>query len=309
MAAARWSPRCWRRSAGSRACAPAEPGEFTRRAFENGRIDLAEAEGLADLLEAETEVAAPRRAWRWRAARSAARSRPGRRGCSRLAAAGRGGARFLRRGRCARRCRADFGARVARAWRASWRRGSPGRRAERLRDGVRVVIAGPPNAGKSSLLNALAGRDAAITSAIPGTTRDLIEAPTAIGGMPFLLIDTAGPARAGDEVETIGVARAQALGRGGRHRALARRAGRGAASGAILRPLQGRSRPARGAEADVSVSAMTGEGLDGADSTADSPFSRAAARPRARSRSTPATAPRSPRPRPPCARPKRPPTC
>ena len=69
--------------------------------------------------------------------------------------------------------------------------------AERLKDGVRVVIAGPPNAGKSSLLNALVGREAAIISAIAGTTRDLVEAPTAIGGMPFLLIDTAGLRDAG----------------------------------------------------------------------------------------------------------------
>jgi tRNA modification GTPase len=64
--------------------------------------------------------------------------------------------------------------------------------------------------GKSSLLNALIGRDAAITSAIPGTTRDLIEAPTAIGGVPFLLIDTAGLRESGDPVESIGVARAKA---------------------------------------------------------------------------------------------------
>jgi tRNA modification GTPase len=72
-----------------------------------------------------------------------------------------------------------------------------------------VVIAGPPNAGKSTLLNALAGRDAAITSSIPGTTRDLVEAPTALGGVPFLLIDTAGLRESADEIEAIGVARAE----------------------------------------------------------------------------------------------------
>jgi tRNA modification GTPase len=82
--------------------------------------------------------------------------------------------------------------------------------AERLRDGLRVVIAGPPNAGKSSLLNWLAGRQAAITSAIAGTTRDLVEAPTAIGGTPFLLVDTAGLRESRDEVEAIGVDRARA---------------------------------------------------------------------------------------------------
>jgi len=82
--------------------------------------------------------------------------------------------------------------------------------AERLRDGVRVVIAGPPNSGKSSLLNWLAGRQASITSSIAGTTRDLVEAPTGIGGTPFLLVDTAGLREAEDEVERIGVDRARA---------------------------------------------------------------------------------------------------
>ncbi|NWN33399.1 GTP-binding protein, partial [Klebsiella michiganensis] len=82
---------------------------------------------------------------------------------------------------------------------------------ERLRDGIRVVLAGPPNAGKSSLLNVLAGRDAAIVSPISGTTRDRIEAPIVRGGIAWLLIDTAGLAASpGDEIEAIGIARAQA---------------------------------------------------------------------------------------------------
>jgi tRNA modification GTPase len=81
--------------------------------------------------------------------------------------------------------------------------------AERLRDGVRVVITGPPNSGKSSLLNWLAGRQAAITSAIAGTTRDLVEAPTGIGGTPFLLVDTAGLRESEDEIERIGIDRAR----------------------------------------------------------------------------------------------------
>ena len=82
---------------------------------------------------------------------------------------------------------------------------------ERLRDGIRVVLAGPPNAGKSSLLNAMAGRDAAIVSPISGTTRDRIEAPVVRGGIAWLLIDTAGLAELpGDEIEAIGIARAQA---------------------------------------------------------------------------------------------------
>jgi tRNA modification GTPase len=87
-----------------------------------------------------------------------------------------------------------------------WRASAP---AERLRDGVRVVLAGPPNAGKSTLLNALTGREAAIVTPIAGTTRDLIEVPVAFVGIPFLLIDTAGLHRGtGDMVETIGIDRA-----------------------------------------------------------------------------------------------------
>ncbi|MDB5691428.1 MAG: mnmE, partial [Alphaproteobacteria bacterium] len=185
----------------------AEPGEFTRRAFENGRIDLAEAEGLADLLQAETE--AQRR--------------------SALAMAG--GAlsgkihdwqeRLL--GLAARlEAVLDFSdeGEVGEGLPPGWEEGLEGLSqdmgamlarppAERLRDGVRVVIAGPPNSGKSSLLNWLAGRQAAITSAIAGTTRDLVEAPTGIGGTPFLLVDTAGLRESGDEIEAIGVARAR----------------------------------------------------------------------------------------------------
>jgi tRNA modification GTPase len=185
----------------------ARPGEFTRRAFENGRIDLAEAEGLADLLQAETE--AQRR--------------------SALAMAG--GALSRRIGVWQERLLGlaagleavlDFSdeGEVGDGLPEGWGRGlralsgevdallaSPP--SERLRDGVRVVIAGPPNVGKSSLLNWLAGRQAAITSSIAGTTRDLVEAPTGIGGTPFLLVDTAGLRDTADEVETIGVARAR----------------------------------------------------------------------------------------------------
>jgi len=81
--------------------------------------------------------------------------------------------------------------------------------AERLRDGLRVVIVGPPNAGKSTLFNALVGADAAIVSDIPGTTRDAIERPLSLGGMPIVLIDTAGLRDSSDPIEAIGIARAQ----------------------------------------------------------------------------------------------------
>lgn len=186
---------------------PALPGEFTRRAFENGRIDLAEAEGLADLLMAETE-----------SQRRAALALAGG-ALSRLVEAWQ--SRIL--GLAAQLEAAldfadedDVGEELPPGWAAeldaligelSATLARPP--IERLRDGVRVVIAGPPNAGKSSLLNVLAGREAAITSAIAGTTRDLVEAPTAIGGAPFLLVDTAGLRDSHDEIETIGVGRAR----------------------------------------------------------------------------------------------------
>lgn len=186
---------------------PAEPGEFTRRAFENGRIDLAEAEGLADLLAAETQ-SQRRAALALAGGALSRRVEAWRQRLLELAAALEGALDFSDEGE------------VGEAWPAGWH-DSLGTLAgeieallarppvERLKDGLRVVIAGPPNAGKSSLINALAQRDAAITSPLPGTTRDLIEAPTAIGGMPFVLVDTAGLRDSADEVETIGVERAR----------------------------------------------------------------------------------------------------
>lgn len=185
----------------------ATPGEFTRRAFENGRIDLAEAEGLADLLEAETET--QRRAAQ--ALAGGALSRKVGEWEKRLLALGaeiEAALDFSDEDDVAPLAE-DFGPRLGalRDELSAWLARPP---AERLKDGIRVVITGPPNAGKSSLLNALADRDAAIVTAIAGTTRDVIEAPLAIDGMPFVLVDTAGLRESGDAIEAIGIDRARA---------------------------------------------------------------------------------------------------
>lgn len=185
----------------------ARPGEFTRRALANGCIDLTEAEGLADLLEAETQ--SQRRAallmadgglrrqieaWRQRLVELSARAE--------AAIDYVGDEDETETDPTVLASEADALAGELREWLAR-------PRAEPLRDGIRVVVAGPPNAGKSSLVNALADSDKAIVTAIPGTTRDSIEVPVAIGGVPILLVDTAGLRASDDIVEAIGVTRAQ----------------------------------------------------------------------------------------------------
>lgn len=185
----------------------AERGEFTRRAFLNGRMDLAEAEGLSDLLFAETEaqrVAALRmanghlsrqvEAWRHEVLRLSALIEA-ELDFSDEDDVGEG--------------RGDPTASGIAVLTGLIETALARPRAERLRDGVRVVLAGPPNSGKSTLLNALVQRDAAIVSDIAGTTRDLIEVPVALGGVPFVFTDTAGLREEGAEViEAIGIDRA-----------------------------------------------------------------------------------------------------
>lgn len=187
---------------------PAMAGEFTRRAFDHGRIDLIEAEALGDLLAAETEGQR----------RSAMILADGR--LSRAIEGWQDRLLNLSAGLEAvldfadeDDVDADVGDIQARAIVLAgeidqWLTLPP---AERLRDGIRVVLAGPPNAGKSTLLNALAGRDAAIVTDIAGTTRDLIEVPVAIGGVAFVITDTAGlHDRSTDVVERMGMERASA---------------------------------------------------------------------------------------------------
>ncbi|MBI1237942.1 MAG: tRNA uridine-5-carboxymethylaminomethyl(34) synthesis GTPase MnmE [Alphaproteobacteria bacterium] len=187
-------------------CRPAEPGEFARRAFENGRLDLAQAEALADLVAAETESQ------------------------RRLALRGYGGA-------LARQCEAwrgqlietlalaeasiDFSdeelpaglPEAARAEAVSLLRAieeglAAAEPTRQIAEGFSVAIIGAPNAGKSSLLNALAGREAAIVSALPGTTRDIIEVRLDLGGFLIVIADTAGLREAADAIESEGVRRA-----------------------------------------------------------------------------------------------------
>lgn len=184
----------------------ARPGEFTRRAFDNGRIDLNQAEGLADLLAAET--AGQRRAALAAAGGMLSRKMDDWR--TRLLETGaliEASIDFAEDGEVSdgiiddaenlvRRLVEEMETMLAQPL------------VERLKDGVRVVVAGPPNVGKSSLVNALSQRDAAIESAIAGTTRDIIEVPVLISGVPFVLIDTAGLRDTADDVEAIGVQRA-----------------------------------------------------------------------------------------------------
>lgn len=189
----------------------AEPGEFSRRAFENGKLDLAQAEAIADLVEAETHAqrrqalaqfdgALSRRYEAWRATLidalawlEAEIDFPDEELPERLAA---------RAGEPLERLAAELAAALADS------------RGERVREGFRVALIGAPNAGKSSLLNALVDRDAAIVTAIPGTTRDVIEAPLTIDGYRVLLADTAGVRAAADAIEAEGVRRARAWAEG-----------------------------------------------------------------------------------------------
>lgn len=186
---------------------PAEPGEFTRRALENDRLDLAQVEGLADLIDAETDIqrkqalrvlsgAIGQRAEAWRAK--------------------------LIRAAALLEATIDFADEdvpvdvapevlaILDALLTDFRAESAGARiAERVRDGFEVAIVGPPNSGKSTLINTLAGREAALTSEIAGTTRDIIEVRMELNGLAVTMLDTAGLRETDDVIEKLGIGRAR----------------------------------------------------------------------------------------------------
>jgi tRNA modification GTPase len=184
----------------------AEPGEFARRAFENGKLDLTQVEGLADLIDAETE-AQRRQALAQAEGSLRALYESWREELLRARALIEAGLDFADEGDVA----TDVGAKaesIVATLQESIVRHLADRSGERLRDGLRVVIAGPPNAGKSSLMNALARRDVAIVSEEAGTTRDVIEVHLDLGGMPVIVADTAGIREAEGRVEQAGIDRA-----------------------------------------------------------------------------------------------------
>lgn len=185
----------------------AAPGEFTRRAFENGRIDLTEAEGLADLIEAETET---QRKAALAMAEGGLRRQVEQWQQQLLTLSARAEAAIDYVGEDEVEPDPTLGedAAALAAELSSW---LDRPRAEPLKNGVRVVVAGPPNAGKSSLLNAIAGEDRAIVTDIPGTTRDHIEVPLSLDGVPIVLTDTAGLRETDEPVERLGVDRARLI--------------------------------------------------------------------------------------------------
>ena len=263
----------------------ARPGEFTERAFLNDKLDLAQAEAVADLIDASTEAAA----------RSAARSLEGAFSSEIDALAARivelrllveatldfpeEEVEFLERAGARQRL-AAIALQIDTVL-ASARQGAL------LRDGVRVVLAGQPNVGKSSLLNALAGAELAIVTEIPGTTRDKVGETIQIEGVPIHIVDTAGLREAGDAVEAIGIARSWSaigaadavvflrdltrLGEPGYDAGEARiaeRLGEAAAAGRVLEVFNkaDAASPARAAAQGagaIVISALTGAGLPG----------------------------------------------
>lgn len=242
----------------------AEPGEFTRRAFEHGKLDLTAVEGLADLIDAETEaqrVQALRQmegalgklyeCWRARLVKALAYAEaeidfpdeevPG--------------DLLAKLGPEIHALASEIAAHL-----------DDGRKGERLRDGVEVAIVGPPNAGKSSLLNRLAGREAAIVSEEAGTTRDVLEVRLDIAGVPVTLADTAGLREAANAIEREGVRRALARAEAADLRLVLVAPGAGGdfslAREGDIRVVNKLDLDAEVPKGAIGISALTGQGLD-----------------------------------------------
>ena len=186
---------------------PAEAGEFTRRALENGRMDLAQVEGLADLLDAETEVQR-RQAWTVFAG-----------GLSEIVGGWR---EDLIHALALVEASIDFvdedlpddsldemRSRVAKVLAQIEAQIAGIAMSERIRDGFEVALVGPPNSGKSTLMNALSGRKAALVSPVAGTTRDVVEVRMDLAGLPVTILDTAGLRDGGGMVERLGIEEAR----------------------------------------------------------------------------------------------------
>jgi tRNA modification GTPase len=242
---------------------PADPGEFTRRAFLNGRMDLLEAEAVHDLISAETEAQR----------RQALRQMEGA-----LGTLYQGWADRLRGALAYQEALIDFpdedlppeveaqllGAISSVRTEIAAHLNDNGR-GEKLREGLFFAITGPPNAGKSTLINALAERDVAIVSATPGTTRDVLETRVIMGGVPVTLVDTAGLRETDDPVEAEGVRRA--LARAGDADLVLRLVQAGATApdpgaAATLLIASKADLGGIGPQGALRISAVTGEGMD-----------------------------------------------
>ena len=192
-----------------RKCAAAEPGEFTRRAFENGKLDLTEAEGLDDLIHADTDRQR-RQALRQLTGLLGDKARAWRAQIIDAAALIEAGIDFSDEGDVPTELMAPALAKIRTLLAEIEDALAAQGRSERLRDGLVVAIAGPPNVGKSTLMNHLARREVAIVSPHAGTTRDVIEVQLDLDGYPVTLIDTAGIRETVDPIEQEGVRRARA---------------------------------------------------------------------------------------------------
>lgn len=187
---------------------PAEPGEFTRRAFENGKLDLTEAEGLDDLIHADTDRQR-RQALRHLKGLLGTKAETWRQQIIEASALIEAGIDFSDEGDVSAELVAPALKKVAALKSEIQETLISSAQSERLREGLTVAIAGPPNVGKSTLLNRLARRDAAIVSPHAGTTRDVIEVHLDLDGYPVTVIDTAGVRETHDPVEQEGVRRAR----------------------------------------------------------------------------------------------------